>query len=267
VKRVLVASSFVIPAMIGGQALFQDAAQAQGLRTDWSGPTIGFFGTGASGNSAQTDSGFGATGATGSSGGVGGVGGAGGTAGGGPADGKYNLRGGLGGAGLGYNWQSGNWVYGIAGDMSFGDISGSSNSCGAVAGNPHECGTNLNWIGTVRGQLGYAVGSSGNWLPYVTGGLAFGNVNAFDALTPASGNATLAGWTAGVGVATMVIPQWVIKLEYLHIDLGSSNLFNVVPGVPENVSFKADLFRLGLSYQFNAPPPPAAPAKMWTKAN
>jgi hypothetical protein len=33
-KRILVASSFVLPAMIGGQVLVPDAAQAQGARTD-----------------------------------------------------------------------------------------------------------------------------------------------------------------------------------------------------------------------------------------
>jgi opacity protein-like surface antigen len=58
----------------------------------------------------------------------------------------------------------------------------------------------------------------------------------------------------------MVARNWVAKAEYLHVDLGSANFFNIVPGVPETVSTKADVFRLGVSYQFGAPAlPPQAP--------
>jgi outer membrane immunogenic protein len=171
-------------------------------------------------------------------------------------DGRYDMSGGLFGGGLGYNWQSANWVFGLAGDFSGGNVSGSSNVCGATTPNPHACGTSLDSLGTVRGQIGYAVGPTGNWLPYVTGGLAFGNVHAWDALTPAAGTVTRAGWTIGAGVAWMVVPNWTVKFEYLHVDLGSENIFNIVPGVPETVSAKADLFRLGVAYQFGVFPPP-----------
>lgn len=274
-RRALVASSFVLPAMIGGQALVHGAALAQGARTDWSGPSIGVVGTGATGSSTQTDRGFGTTGATGvtaptgptnTTGPTGSTGAAGPTGPTGPTgdtgpvgDGRFRTNGGLFGAGLAYYWQSGNWVYGLAGDFSGGDISGSSNVCGALTPNPHACGTGLDWLGTLRGELGYAVGPRGNWLPYVTGGLAVGNVHAWDALTPASGTATRAGWTAGVGLAVMVVPKWVVKLEYLHVDLGSADIFNIVPGVPETVSFRSDLFRLGVSYQFGQPPASPGP--------
>jgi outer membrane immunogenic protein len=172
------------------------------------------------------------------------------------------MGGGLFGAGAGFNWQSDNWVFGILGDFSGGNVSGSSNTCGPLL--PHACGTSLDSLGTLRGQIGYAMGPTGNWLPYVTGGLAFGNVHAWDALTPASGTVTRTGWTAGAGVAVMVIPNWVVKLEYLHVDLGSTNIFNVVPGVPETVSAKADVFRLGVGYQFGAQVV-AEPPKMYRK--
>jgi len=103
------------------------------------------------------------------------------------------------------------------------------------------------------------MGPTGNWLPYITGGLAFGSVHAWDALTPAAGTATQTGWTLGAGVAVMVVPNWTVKFEYLHVDLGSANIFNIVPTVPETVSTKADVFRLGLAYQFGGPPPPPPP--------
>ena len=57
---------------------------------------------------------------------------------------------------------------------------------------------------------------------------AFGNVDAWDALTPASGSASRIGWTAGAGLAVMVAPRWIMKFEYLHVDLGSANLFDPV---------------------------------------
>jgi hypothetical protein len=47
----------------------------------------------------------------------------------------------------------------------------------------------LDSLGTLRGRVGYAVGASGNWLLYGTGGLAAGDVHAWDALTPAASSA------------------------------------------------------------------------------
>jgi outer membrane immunogenic protein len=78
---------------------------------------------------------------------------------------------------------------------------------------------------------------------------------------------TRAGWTVGAGVAVMVVPNWVVKLEYLHVDLGSANIFNVVPGVPETVSTKADLVRLGVGFQFGPQmlPPPRQESTIFRK--
>jgi hypothetical protein len=36
----------------------------------------------------------------------------------------------------------------------------------------------------------------------------------------------------------------------LIAEIGSANIFNVVPGVPETVSAKADLLRLGVAFRF-----------------
>jgi hypothetical protein len=63
-------------------------------------------------------------------------------------------------------------------------------------------------------------------------------------------------------VVSLRCNDWVVKFEYLHVDLGSANIFNIVPGVPETVSAKADLFRLGLAFQFGPqmlPPPRQEP--------
>jgi len=162
--------------------------------------------------------------------------------------GSYGVSGGFIGGTAGYNWQAGPWVLGVEGDYSWANIAGSSGSCGFAP--PHGCGTALESFGTLRGRVGYALGYRGTWLPYVTGGLAVGEVHAWDALTPASGSAFRAGWTLGAGFETVLAPNWTFKLEYLYMDLGSAHLFDIVPGVPETVSFRDNIFRIGINYKF-----------------
>jgi opacity protein-like surface antigen len=46
--------------------------------------------------------------------------------------------------------------------------------------------------------------------------------------------------------------RWTLKLEYLHADLGSAQLFDIVPGIPETVDLRIDSVRVGLNYRFDA---------------
>ncbi|HET7886104.1 MAG TPA: outer membrane beta-barrel protein [Bradyrhizobium sp.] len=182
-----------------------------------------------------------------------------------PADGRYGMRGGLFGGSLGSNWQMGSWVYGLEGDLSWSNLRGSSNVCGPLTATPHPCGTNLDALGTFRGRIGYAAGPGGNWLLYATGGLAVGDIHGWDALTPASGNVWRAGWTLGAGVETMIAPNLTAKLEYLYVDLGNGQVFNVAPGIPESVGLTANIVRAGISYKFGSPAAPPPPP-LYTKA-
>jgi outer membrane immunogenic protein len=200
----------------------------------WSGPYVGISGGYGWGHSSQTDPGLPVVVATTPP----------------PADGSFSLNGGVFGGGAGMNWQSGPWVYGLEGDYSWADINGSSNGCGA-AFISHSCGTKLESLGTVRGRIGYAVGWQGSWLLYATGGLAVGELQAFDSLFNASGSDFRAGWTVGAGVETAFARNWTVKAEYLYVDLGKAVLFNIGPGVPETVSFTASVFRVGVNYKFD----------------
>ena len=172
------------------------------------------------------------------------------------ADGSFLVGGGFVGGTLGYNWQVVSWVFGLEGDYAWANISGSSSTCGITP--PHSCGAKLELFGTFRGRIGYALGSTGTWLPYITGGLAVGEVQASDALTPSSGQAFRAGWTVGAGIETLLAPNWTAKVEYLYMDLGSAQLFDVVPGVSETVSFKASLIRGGINYKLSGTDAPRA---------
>jgi outer membrane immunogenic protein len=210
----------------------------------WTGPYLGVEGGGGWGHSNQTDNGLPPSP---------------------PAsppppppigDGSFSVDGGFVGGTFGYNWQTGPWVLGVEGDYSWANITGSSSTCGFAPA--HNCGTTLDSYGTLRGRVGIPIGDGGTWLPYITGGLAVGELHAWDALTPASGNALRAGWTVGGGIETALSRNWTFKLEYLYMDLGSAQYFNIVPGVPETVSFDANVIRAGFNYKFwdAGPPPP-----------
>jgi opacity protein-like surface antigen len=120
-------------------------------------------------------------------------------------------KGALVGATLGYNLQTGSWVWGLEADGDASWIKGSG--CGS------NCETRNRWLGTGRTRIGCAWD---RWLPYVTGGAAFGDVKMTPFSNCASENKTKVGWTAGVGVEYAFMGAWSVKLEYLYVDLGTS---------------------------------------------
>jgi len=79
-------------------------------------------------------------------------------------------KGALYGGTVGYNFQTGTWVWGIEGDFDLSSMKGSVD-CGLAT-----CETKDSWLATARARLGYA--GWNNWLPYITGGAAMGNLKA-----------------------------------------------------------------------------------------
>lgn len=151
----------------------------------------------------------------------------------------FDTSGGLVGGTIGYNMQLGQAVVGLEGDINWSGISGS----GVCA---FGCQTQNNWFGTVRGRLGYAWD---RFMPYVTGGLAFGDIEA-NAVAPfASASTTNAGWALGAGVEFAMSPNWSAKVEYLHLDLSDFTCTVCAPA-PTNVDFSANILRGGLNYKF-----------------
>ena len=156
--------------------------------------------------------------------------------------GSRNISGGLVGGTVGYNYQAGQAVFGVEGDIDWADISGST-----TTGCPLGCKTSDTWLSTVRGRIGYA---ADRFMPYVTGGAAFGDVRA---LTPgfATATNTATGWTLGGGLEGAIAGNWSAKAEYLYVDLGNFNCgLNCGAGATNNVSFHANVLRAGLNYRF-----------------
>lgn len=158
--------------------------------------------------------------------------------------GRVGVSGGLAGGTAGYNWQFGQTVLGLEGDVDWAGLSGTNTSAICPGG---SCGTSDTWLSTVRGRAGYAFGSI---LPYVTGGLAVGDIRATAPGLP-GGSATNAGWTVGGGIEFALPGNWSAKAEYLHVDLGSFNCGTDCGGAPnENVSMRDNIFRAGVNYHF-----------------
>jgi len=153
-------------------------------------------------------------------------------------------KGALVGGTLGYNWQSGDIVYGIEGDFDWSDVSGSVACAGVLT-----CETSNSCLATFRGRVGYAFD---RWLPYITGGGAYGRVKATlsaAGVDLASAASNQLGWTIGGGLEYAFMGNWSAKLEYLYVDLGGFN----AAVVPTNVSFKENIVRAGLKYKFSGP--------------
>lgn len=155
---------------------------------------------------------------------------------------KFSVSGGLIGGTLGYNWQFGQLVAGIEGDIDWSGIGGSTN-VNCLFG----CETRNHWLATARARVGYAFD---RFLPYLTAGLAIGDIAATTPGWPA-GSTTTAGWTIGAGIEFGIVSNVSIKAEYLFVDLGEFNCgLNCGLAGNGNVSFYSNLFRGGLNVRF-----------------
>lgn len=137
----------------------------------------------------------------------------------------------LGGLQAGYNYQSGQLVVGIEGDLQLN--SADDTFAGWKFSNP--------WFGTVRGRLGYAFN---NVLLYGTGGLAFGTLKVQSG--GFSESHTSAGWTAGVGAEIALTQNWSAKIEYLYVDLSEKSFLMT----PQANGYQFSTVRVGVNYRF-----------------
>lgn len=153
--------------------------------------------------------------------------------------GKTDPSGFIGGAQVGFNWQAGNWVFGVEGDWSWSGADGST-TVGAV-----PFSSDQKWYATATGRLGYAWD---RWLWYAKGGAAWMDA---DYTTPGfTVGDTRTGWTIGGGVEVALAPQWSAKLEYNYLDFGKENY--AFPAGIATVDTQVHMIKGGINYRFGA---------------
>ncbi len=175
------------------------------------------------------------------------------------SDGRF-----IGGGQLGYNWQTGNFVLGVEGDID-GIASNNNRSAAVVVGGagPFVVTSNsTNWVATIAARFGWA---ADHWLFYgKAGGGWVGNNSGFtvtNVTTGASfgggGGNSVGGWLLGGGVEYAINNNWSLKGEYDFIGLSNRNFaIPVVVGGPVGVdvftgsSRNFQMFKFGFNYAF-----------------
>lgn len=178
---------------------------------------------------------------------------------GGVSIGDLNLTssGGFGGGQIGYNYQTGNWVFGLEGDVQGADIRGelTANVGGLASLN---AGSKIDFFATARGRVGYA------WdrvLLYATGGYAYAHANSFINVaaggivapgfgTGGSVNSDHNGWVAGGGVEYAMTQNLTFKTEYQYLNFERRTLIS--DGLGDSLSLKPTVHtvRAGLNWKF-----------------
>lgn len=199
------------------------------------------------------------------------------------------LNGFVSGGQAGYNWQFAERLVagfeadlqgaGVRGGGGFANVTPSPVVPGSFAVTSATVKRSLEYFGTVRGRLGYAV--TPTMLVYATGGLAYGGVNMSatlqQTLTPSILLANAAkgdffdnrvGWTVGAGLEWAFARHLSAKIEYLYYDLGAVTLTNaninplaftnIITGALQaanattvSTRFNGHVLRAGLNYRFD----------------
>jgi outer membrane immunogenic protein len=168
-------------------------------------------------------------------------------------------RGFFGGIFFGHNIQWGSVVAGGEADFSLASVRKKS----FEQADPDDgMSSRLDAFSTVRGRLGFAASSS--LLVYATGGVALGQFNQIAGDTdpsPSGGKKWdkvdtsgmrdhwKVGWAAGGGVEMMILGNWTVRGEYLHVDFGtalSGNDYNL----KDKYSNSGHFGRLAVGYKF-----------------
>lgn len=136
-----------------------------------------------------------------------------------------------GGGQIGYNWQSGQFVFGVETDVQF---SGADDTFAPFKfSNP--------WFGTLRGRAGAAFN---NVLLYGTLGLAYGSLKG--EIPGLDETRTEVGWAGGIGAEYGFNPNWSARVEYLYMDLASRGFS--ITGTDNGLH--VSMLRLGINYHF-----------------
>jgi outer membrane immunogenic protein len=137
-------------------------------------------------------------------------------------------KGGIAGGQIGYNVQTGAWVFGAELTGDWADLSQTLVGPVTPIFPSDTYTTKLQDLETITVRVGYAPGS---WLFYAKGGAASGSVrlNAISGV-PVAGEAfsstqrQLVGATAGGGIEYMLTPHFIVGIEYDYVALDGATI-------------------------------------------
>jgi outer membrane immunogenic protein len=214
-KSLLLAASVLV--------LTAGAAEAQGTGYNWSGVYLGLQGGfgGASSTIIGTEGGY--------------------------YKRKLDPSGGFGGAHLGWQWQTGMFVYGAEAEINASSMEESSDSS-SQPGNFFK--TDIKWFGAANAKFGVAMDRV---LLYGTAGVSAANIetgqNASTGDEFSSGK-TYVGWTAGAGMDFAVTNNLIAGLRYRYYDFGKQSYDVPAPFLDRDQDVKLHTIAVGVSYKF-----------------
>lgn len=153
----------------------------------------------------------------------------------------YNLSGFLAGAQIGGMFQTGMFVLGIQGDVSWAHLNG--DYTGVPDGITDEA--TIEWLATLTGRAGVAMD---NVLLYALAGLALaGGHSDYDGDVV---NHSFTGYTVGVGASVKLDDNWSIFAEYAYSGFGEEDVY--YPMHDESYVYDLDVstFKVGFNYRF-----------------
>lgn len=152
----------------------------------------------------------------------------------------YDLSGFFGGAQVGGMFQTGMFVLGIQGDVSWAHLSGDYTDA------PPDVDTaTIEWLASLTGRAGVAMD---NVLLYALAGLAMaGGHSDYEGDVV---DHTFTGYTIGVGAAVQLDDNWSIFAEYAYSGFGDEDVY--YPEHDESYVYDLDLstFKVGFNYRF-----------------
>ena len=158
--------------------------------------------------------------------------------------GTTSVTNGLVGGTVGYNLQAQDpFVLGFEVDADWSGTKGTITPPTCLPG----CELEVPWLGTARLRVGYAFDQ---FLPYVTGGVALGDLRANIVGSPlGTETGRNLGWTAGAGVEFVISGPLRAKVEYLHVDLNGFSCDGSFNGGPVSFNVYSNVIRAGLNYR------------------
>lgn len=145
---------------------------------------------------------------------------------------------------IGYNYQWHNWVFGLEGAAGYlwareSDAEGFFDVPVSVVDLKVSSSFKTHYLATLAPRIGY---SFCRWMPYVTGGVAFGDLEfaqGYKAVRAAGitlfasedEHETNVGWMVGGGLEYALTNHWRVRGQYQYIDLGEVSFDTITDGV------------------------------------